>query len=235
MYAGTNRNGYPAAIIWDLDGTLIDSAPDIARALNAVMNEQGQWGHNIESVRGMIGGGVAMLIERAFRDCDSAALSVDRDALVARFLEIYRSCATDSTRLVTAAREVLGHFYHAGVRQGICTNKPRDISRQILDALDISGYFDSVVGGDTTARKKPHPLPLQTCLEQLGVSPERSIMIGDSAADVGAARATGIPVILVPDGYTGTPVEALGPDWILKELADLPGEIHQLQPVQKIA
>jgi len=212
----------PLAVIWDLDGTLVESAPDLATALNALLNEEGQHGHAIEDVRPMIGGGVAKLIERGFRAADAALDPAECDALVPRFMELYTACATDSTHLVPHAREMLLHFYHAGVKQGLCTNKPIGVTRQIVDALDISGFFAAMIGGDSTAEKKPNPLPLLTCLEQIEVSPRDAVMVGDSGADVGAARAAGVPVILVPDGYTGVPAASLGADHVVENLSEIP-------------
>jgi phosphoglycolate phosphatase len=212
----------PAAIVWDLDGTLVESAPDLATALNALLNEQGQYGHPVANVRPMIGGGVAKLIERGFRAAGESLDSEACEAMVPRFMELYTACATDSTHLVPHAREVLLHFYHAGVSQALCTNKPLGVTQLILDALDISGFFSSVVGGDTTPHKKPHPQPLQTCLSELGVQPEEALMVGDSGADVGAAQAAGVTVILVPDGYTGVAAASLGADHVIKNLAEIP-------------
>jgi len=226
---------YPVAIVWDLDGTLVESAPDLTTALNTLLNEQGQHGHTVARVRPMIGSGVAKLIERGFRAAGSPIENTARDALVPRFMEIYTACATESTALVPHAREVLNHFYHAGVRQGLCTNKPCAVTRMILNELDISGFFGSVVGGDSTGRKKPHPLPLLTCLEQLQARPENAVMIGDSGADVGAARAAGVPVMLVPDGYTGVPVISLGADYVVGRLADIPGSIPPHPPLRQSA
>jgi phosphoglycolate phosphatase len=150
-------------------------------------------------------------------------------------MEIYAACATDNTRLVPQARQVLEHFYHAGVKQGLCTNKPVSVTRQILDALDIKGYFASIVGGDSTAMKKPHPLPLLTCLEALKTRPEDALMIGDSGADVGAARAANVPVILVPDGYTGVPAVSLGADFVVGRLADIPSCFPPHPPLRQSA
>jgi phosphoglycolate phosphatase len=222
---------YPEAIIWDLDGTLVDSAPDLATALNTLLNEQGQHGHPVDRVRPMIGAGVAKLIERGFHATGASLDEAGRDELVPRFMEIYTACATDKTRLIPRAREVLNHFYHAGFRQGLCTNKPYGVTMQILNALDIAGFFGSVVGGDSTREKKPHPLPLQICMEQLKVCPSVSIMIGDSGADVGAARAAGVTVILVPDGYTGVPAASLGADYVTGSLADLQECIISQRPL----
>jgi len=230
-----NSGNYPAAIVWDLDGTLVESAPDLATALNALLNEQGQHTHSVDSVRPMIGGGVAKLIERGFRAAGAPLDEAARDDLVPRFMELYMACATESTHLVPHARDVLTHFYHAGVKQGLCTNKPIAVTRLILSALDITGFFNSVIGGDSTDSRKPHPLPLLTCLEELEVRPEDALMVGDSGADVGAARAAGVPVILVPDGYTGVPAVSLGADYVVGDLAEIPGSIQPHPPLQQSA
>lgn len=213
---------HPEAVVWDLDGTLVESAPDLATALNALLNEQGQHSHPVDSVRPMIGGGVAKLIERGFRASGAPLDEQERDALIPRFMEIYSRCCTRSTSLVPHARDALLYFYNAGVLQALCTNKPQVVTEQILHALDIIGFFDSIVGGDFTDEKKPHPLPLLTCLQELGVRPDQAIMIGDSGADVGAARSATVPIVLVPDGYTGVPADSLGADYVLGSLLDIP-------------
>jgi phosphoglycolate phosphatase len=226
---------FPAAVVWDLDGTLVDSAADLATALNALLVEQGQHTHAVEQVRPMIGHGVAKLVERGFR---AAGAPLDESAverLLPRFMTLYNACATDQTHLIDHAREVLEHFYHAGVPQGLCTNKPAGVTRLILQALDIAGFFDSVIGGDSTAARKPDPLPLQTCLQQLGIEPAQALMIGDSGADVGAAQAAGVAVVLAPDGYTGDPAESLGADWVVDSLADVPDLFPPTGPLRHSA
>ena len=204
---------------------MIESAPDLATALNALLNEQGQYGHPVANVRPMIGGGVAKLIERGFRAAGTPLDPAGCESLVPRFMELYTACATDSTHLVPHARDVLVHFYHAGLRQALCTNKPLSVTQMILDTLDIRGFFSSIVGGDSTPYKKPHPLPVQTCLRELGVEPREALLVGDSGADVGAAQAAGVRVILVPDGYTGVAAASLGADHVINNLADIPGWI----------
>lgn len=225
----------PAAVVWDLDGTLVESAPDLAAALNALLNEHGCQGHMVARVRPMVGGGVAKLIERGFAAAGADLEQGDCDRLVPRFMELYTACATKRTHLVPHAREALLHFYNAGLPQALCTNKPLSVTRLILDALDITGFFGSVVGGDSTPEKKPHPLPLLETLRALNVQPERALMVGDSAADVGAARAAGVTVVLVPDGYTGAPAGSLGADHVLGNLADLPGWVDGLDPLRQTA
>jgi len=231
----TTQITWPRAIIWDLDGTLIDSAPDLATALNAVLYQHGQNSLTIPQVRNMIGGGVAKLIERALRGSRLELDAEGAEALVPRFMDVYTKCATDKTTLLPAAGRVLNYFYNAGIVQGLCTNKPESVTHKILHALDIHSFFTSIIGGDSTAQKKPHPLPLQAVMQQLGAAPHECIMVGDSGADVGAARAAGVPVVLVPDGYINVPAESLGADFVLKELSALPAEIHRFHPVRKIA
>jgi phosphoglycolate phosphatase len=226
---------HPAGIVWDLDGTLAESAPDLTTALNTLLFEYGHNGHTVENVRPMIGAGVAKLIERGFRASGSPLAEAERDALVPRFMEIYSACATDSTHLVPHARAVLEQLYHSGVRQGLCTNKPVEVTRQILNALDIAGFFGSVIGGDSTSAKKPDPTPLLACLEELGLDPDDAVMIGDSGADVGAARAAGVPVILVPDGYTGAPASSLGADYVVNNLAEIPNRLYPRSPLKRSA
>lgn len=219
---------YPAAIVWDLDGTLAESAPDLAVALNAVLEAHGKARHEVDEVRLMIGGGVPKLIERGFRKSGSPLDEKELERIVPQFMEIYSACATDQTYLVDHAREALEHFAKLGVKQGLCTNKPISVTRKIIAALDIERYFGSVIGGDSTLARKPDPLPLCTCIENLGVSPRNAVMVGDSGADVGAARAAGVPVILVPDGYTGVPAGELGADLVVRNLGEVPGKIQEL-------
>lgn len=220
---------YPAAIVWDLDGTLVESAPDLATALNTVLSDHGQSTHDVDSVRLMIGGGVPKLIERGFR-ASSAPLNDDElQAIVPQFMEIYSACATDNTYLVEHARTVLDQLQKEGLKQGLCTNKPISVTRKIVAALDIERYFTSIIGGDSTAARKPDPLPLQTCLEEMGATVDGNVMVGDSGADVGAAKAAGVQVIVVPDGYTGVPAAELGADYVLDDLQGVPAALREIR------
>ena len=229
------KSGYPSAIVWDLDGTLVDSAQDLATALNSLLTEQGRPTHTVENVRPMIGNGVGKLIERGFRATGASLDESEVAKLMPRFMEIYSACATENTRLNTDARSVLECFYNAGIGQGLCTNKPVSGTRMILSDLDISGFFGSVIGGDSTPQRKPHPQPLLACLDELGARAEDAVMVGDSGADVGAARAARVPIILVPDGYTGVPAVTLGADYVVERLADVPHSIPPLPPLRQSA
>ena len=213
---------YVTAIVWDLDGTLIDSAPDLGTALNALLREHGQAEQGSREVRSMIGDGAARLVERGFAASGHIVRDAQLSRLVQRFMTIYAECATDETRPYPGALEALQQIRDAGIRQGICTNKPEAITRQILLDLSLAEYFDAVVGGDTTPKKKPDPLPLRDCLQALGVNPIDSLMIGDSAVDVATAKAANMPVGLVTHGYSREPVENLPADFLIYDLSSLP-------------
>ena len=224
-----SANDYPAAIIWDLDGTLIDSAPDLAQALNTLLREQGYASLEEDQVRTMIGNGLAKLIERGFKAAGLAMRGPQLQNLLPRFMLIYSECATNETRLYPGARSVLQHFTNAGVHQGICTNKSEDISKQILAELSVADHFEVVVGGDTTAARKPDPLPLRACLEALNVSPDDSVMIGDSGVDVDTARAIKMPIGIVTYGYTRGSVSNLGADVLIDSLSSVPNLVGALR------
>jgi len=219
------------AIVWDLDGTLVDSAPDLASALNRVLDKRGFAGHSLSTVRGMIGNGVPKLVERGFNAIGIRLETGQLDDLVSLFVQEYRTCATDRTRPYPLVVEVLEQIREMNIPMGVCTNKPEALSRQILEGLSLSGYFSSVVGGDSTSTRKPDPQPLLTCLRQLVTEPASSLMIGDSAVDVNAARAAGVCVGVVPWGYRHTPIEDLGADFIIHNLNDLPDLIRKPKDV----
>jgi len=221
------------AVVWDLDGTLVDSAPDLSTALNNVLDKRGFAGHSLETVRGMIGHGVPKLVERGFNAIGIRLEPAQLDELVSLFREEYAACATDLSRPYPQVVGALEKIYKLNIPMGVCTNKPEALSRQILAGLGLSGYFNSVVGGDTTSTLKPHPQPLLTCLRELATEPASSLMIGDSTVDVGAARAAGVCVAVVPWGYRSIPVEDLGADFIIRDLTSLPDLIGKGAPDQQ--
>lgn len=219
---------WPKAILFDLDGTLVHSAPDIADSLNQLMVLEGLPEFPLESVMNMVGGGVALLVERALAAHGQAVDEAAQAALVARFIEIYTPRAADRTCLFAGARDVLESYRCDGVGLGVCTNKPEAITRMILEALGVAHLFGAVIGGDTLSVKKPDPAPLLAALETLGCAPANGLMVGDSAADADAARAASMPVILVTFGYTQTPVRDLPHDGFVDSFAALPVAVAQL-------
>jgi len=214
------------AVVWDLDGTLVDSAPDLATALNTVLDMRGFASHSLDTVRTMIGNGVPKLVERGFNAIGMRLDNEQLNQLVPLFVKEYTACATDRTRPYPYVVEVLELVREMNIPMGVCTNKPEALSRQILEGLGLAGYFNSVIGGDSTSTRKPDPLPLLTCLQELVANPQASLMIGDSAIDVNAALAADVTVAAVPWGYRSVPVEKLGADFILKDLSILPEMIR---------
>jgi len=214
-------DGRRRAVVWDLDGTLIDSAPDLAAALNAVLCRHGFEGHSVRAVRAMVGDGVEKLVERGFAVAGISPLPGAVPALAAEFMAAYVPHATAHTRPYPLVRRALQRLERAGLRQGICTNKPEGVSRRIAAELDLERYMGCIIGGDTTPAKKPDPAPLAACLERLGVSPAYGVLIGDSAADVAAARALQMPVGVVSWGYSKMPAHFLGADFVVRHPEDL--------------
>ena len=197
----------PKLILFDLDGTLIDSAPDLHEAVNATLAEFGREPVTIETVRTMVGDGAQVLVERAF----AIRLGPEYDPAAAfeRFLAIYQDRATVLTRLYPGVAEALASFAEWGVAMALCTNKREALSRQIVDALGVGGHFSRVMGGDSLSSKKPDPLMLTTLADAYGVAPGETLMVGDSEVDAEAARAAGIPFVLMTYGYRRGPVEMI--------------------------
>ena len=216
---------YPAAIVWDLDGTIIDSAPDLGGALNTLLHKHGKPPVDETRVRSMIGNGVAKLIERGFAESDSRVGELELQSLQPEFMSIYCARATQLSRLYPGAESAIQAFHESGVAQAVCTNKPELVSRAILDDMNLAQYFEIVVGGDTFEHRKPHPLPLRSCLDVLGREVDSTLMIGDSAVDVETAQSVGMMVGVVTHGYARQPVETLGADFLISNLATLPDEL----------
>ena len=216
----------PAAIVWDLDGTLVDSAEDLASALNTVLDMRGFFTLSVPEVRKMIGNGVPKLVERGFNAVGVRLEPAQLDELVAMFVKEYKSCATRHTRPYPQIVETLEEIRGMNIPMGVCTNKPEVFTRQILEDLGLASYFSSVVGGDSTSTRKPDPEPVLTCLRGLATEPSSGLMIGDSVHDVQAAHAAGVIIGVVPWGYRSAPVEELGADFILNDLSRLPDMIR---------
>ncbi len=219
---------WPRAIVFDLDGTLVDSAPDIAAALNKALSESGLAAYSVDAVKAMVGAGVANLVERALigRNVEASA-SVEKQHRE-RFVAHYQAKPAVDTQLYPGAAALLSWCRQVGLQIGLCTNKPTDISLDILRALDIDHYFGAVVGGTSGHAKKPDPAALAATLAELGVGVWNTVMVGDSAADVGAAQSLGCPVIAVSFGYSKIPAAELGADVVIDRLADLPTDLAQL-------
>ena len=215
-------------LLCDLDGTLIDSAPDLANALNVLLEEHGRRHLSRESVTYLVGDGARALVTKGFAETGDAATPEAMDGLAARFVEIYSGMATAETRPYPNSVEVLQTLRAEGWRLAVCTNKPEGLSRQILDGLALSELFDAVAGGDSYEVRKPDPGHVLQLLGELDAPPERAIMLGDSENDFRAGRAAGLPVVLVSFGYGKGQVPRLGAERIIDDFAELPAALSKL-------
>ena len=208
------------AVVCDLDGTLIDSAPELAAALNEILTGHGRPGVTIAEVKTMIGDGIKKLVERGFI-ATGTPLAADDLAAAARHMEDIYAAAAPSEPFPRVV-ETLDRLSEQGCKLAVCTNKPLAPTLHILDSLGIREYFASVVSGDSLGARKPDPAPLRAILDELGTAPGSAVMVGDSAIDVIMAQAAGVTVIAVSYGYAQGPVGDLGADGIIAKFSDLP-------------
>ncbi len=217
----------PAPIIaFDLDGTLVDTAPDLLDTLDVVLAA-----HKIAPVdhaagRNMIGGGARVLIRRALASEGITLPETEIDALNAQFIAHYADNIAVASRPFPGLITALDRLEDTGARLAVCTNKLEHLARLLLDALDLTGRFVTITGADTYAKSKPDPLPLLSTISAAGGSVSRAVMVGDSPTDIATARAAGVPSIAVSFGYTETPPAELGADRLIHhfdELADTVG------------
>lgn len=208
------------ALLFDLDGTLIDSLPDLAHALNLQLAEEGLAALALADVRLMIGDGARKLVERAFAAAGQSPLT-QPERQVARFLELYEDSPAVRTVIYPGVVETLSYLKSLDLKLAVVTNKPQDATLKVLAGLGMNGLFEVVVGGGAATALKPDPAPLLLALERLGAQPSQAVMIGDNANDVGAARAIGIPVVAVAYGYARTEPAQLGADILIESFADL--------------
>lgn len=218
--------------MFDLDGTLIDSAGDIADTLNDCLADEGYAPFDEPTVVTMIGGGARVLVERTLLRIGLPDDHALLERLVANFTARYAALGAGRSVPFPGAVELLAQLTSTGVALGICTNKPLEITRSVLDQLDLTHWFGAVVGETPELPRKPHPAMLLATIERLSASVTDVIMIGDSAADVGTARAAGIPIVAVSFGYTTTPPAELGADLLIDHLADLPDALSRLRTRQ---
>ena len=209
------------AVLFDLDGTLVDSAPDITTAIDATLVALGQAPTGEALVRLWVGNGATRLLERALRHAgiaDNARLEAARDL----FFEHYAAHLADRSRLYDGVAPALEQLHASGLMLAVCTNKPARFVRPLLEGMRIDRYFSAVLGGDELAQRKPHPAPLLHLAGTLRVAPGRCLMVGDSRNDVEAARAAGMPVIAVSYGYNhGDDVRDCAPDAVVDSLLEL--------------
>ncbi len=213
----------PSALLFDLDGTLVDSAPDLAAALDDALVAGGYSAAGIEAARGWVGNGARKLLQRALstaRQCEESRLdNAELERLLEHFFLVYERGCTQKTVLYPGVLPALERWHECGIRMACVTNKPERFARIIVEHLGLSTLMPVVLGGDSLATRKPEPELLLEACRLLSVAPSEAIMVGDSVNDVLAARAALMPVIAVPYGYNyGSNIADAKPDLLIDRL-----------------
>ncbi len=213
----------PRLVMFDLDGTLVDSVPDLATAVDRMLVELGREPAGVERVRQWVGNGARVLVRRALAGGldHSAVGEAKSEEALARFLDIYADCHELIT-LYPGVHELLEALSTAAVELAVVTNKPERFVAPLLEQVGLGGYFRWIIGGDTLPQQKPDPAALLQVMRLAGVSQEQSLFVGDSRSDVLAARAAGVPCVAVSYGYNhGRPVAEEEPQLVVDSLAEL--------------
>jgi len=213
----------PRTIVFDLDGTLVDTAPDLIDSLNVLFAREGLTPIAIDQGRVLIGGGVKRLIERGLSLQGRTFKPADIDDLFRDYVAYYAEHIADRSRAFPGVESALDTLARRGDRFAVCTNKLAWLSVRLLDALGLSPRFAAICGQDTFGIQKPDPEILRRTVQAAGGALEAALMVGDSGTDIMAARAAGIPVVAVDFGYTEVPVAAFKPDRIISHFDALPG------------
>ena len=213
-------------LLFDLDGTLIDSVPDLTNALNEVLRERGYAPLVPEEVKPMVGDGVPALVARAFAARGGSA--EEAKELLPRYIAIYEANATRLTRPYPGVRETLSKLRRRGYGTAICTNKLQRATVRVLRGLELDDLFDGIAGGDRYPVRKPDARHLLELIRELGGESERAAMIGDSENDAAAGHAAALPVLLMRYGYCKCAPESLGPAAVVESFADLPQVLETL-------
>jgi phosphoglycolate phosphatase len=218
----------PHTIVFDLDGTLVDTAPDLITALNHVLDRERLPPVPLHAARNMIGAGARRLIERGL-EAEGRAMSVeDLNRMTAEFIAYYADHIADESRPFEGLESALDNLAARGHRLAVCTNKLEWLSRRLLDALGLSARFAAICGADTFGVQKPDPAILRETVVRAGGQLTASIMVGDAGTDVGVARRASVPVIGVSFGYTDVPIADLKPDRLIHHMRDLPDAVISL-------
>lgn len=217
-------------VVFDLDGTLVDTAPDLINALNFVLEREGLPAVPPASARTMIGGGAKRLIERGLEAEGRTADAAEITRLTTDFIDHYAAHIADLSRPFEGLEAALDRLASRGYRLAVCTNKLEWLSKLLLDQLELTSRFAAVCGADTFGVSKPDPAILRQTLARAGGELKSAVMVGDAGTDVGVARRAGIPVIGVEFGYTEVPIAELKPDRLIGHMRELPETVDSLLP-----
>jgi len=214
--------------VFDLDGTLVDTAPDLVATLNVIFAREGLPPVAYDAARNMVGGGARSMIERGLVAEGRKLATPAVDKLVKDFIEHYAAHIADQSRPFPGLETALDELETGGCRLAVCTNKLEWLAVRLLDALALSKRFAAICGGDTFGLQKPDPELLRRTIARAGGDAASAVMVGDSIIDVAVAHAAGVPVVAVDFGYSQIPVTELGADRVVSALSALPGAVFDL-------
>ena len=215
-------------VVFDLDGTLVDTAPDLVDALNFVLRREGLAPVPLQSARGMIGAGARKLIERGLEADGRETSPSELAQLTEDFIAYYAEHIADRSRPFDGLEAALDDLAGRGYRFAVCTNKLEWLSKRLLDRLNLSTRFAAICGADTFGVAKPDPAIFRQTVARAGGEVSSAIMVGDAGPDVGVARRAGVPVIGVSFGYTEVPIVDLKPDRVIDHMSELRAAIEAL-------
>jgi phosphoglycolate phosphatase len=222
-------------VVFDLDGTLVDTAPDLINALNFVLDREGLPPVPLHSARNMIGAGARKLIERGLEVEGREASPAELARLTDDFISYYAEHIADASRPFDGLEGALDELASLGYRFAVCTNKLEWLSKRLLDQLNLSSRFAAICGADTFGVAKPDPAILRQTVARAGGELSATIMVGDAGPDIGVARRAGVPVIGVSFGYTDVPVATLKPDRVIDHMSELKGAIESLMTWSRLS
>jgi phosphoglycolate phosphatase len=215
-------------VVFDLDGTLVDTAPDLVNALNFVLEREGIPAVPLDAARNMIGAGARKLIERGLELDGRLVSPQDLARLMGNFIDHYAAHIADFSKPFEGLEGALDDLESSGYRFAVCTNKLEWLSKLLLDRLALSSRFAAICGADTFGVSKPDPAILRETVARAGGQLSSTVMVGDAGPDLGVARRAGIPVIAVGFGYTDVPIADLKPDRLISHLRELPAAVEVL-------
>jgi phosphoglycolate phosphatase len=220
-------------VVFDLDGTLVDTAPDLINALNYILEREGMPPVPLPSARTMIGAGARKLLERGL-ELDGRIVALEElDRLTRDFIAYYADHIADASRPFEGLESALDDLAGRGYRFAVCTNKLEWLSKLLLDRLGLSARFSAICGADTFGIAKPDPAILRQTVARAGGEMTSTVMVGDAGPDIGVARRAGVPVIGVTFGYTEVPIAELKPDLLIAHMRELPAAVETLMAAQK--
>lgn len=215
-------------LAFDLDGTLVDTAPDLMGTLNTILHDHGLPPLPLSAAKSLVGKGAKIMLERGFAASGQSLSPEQSHGLFDRFIDIYLGRIAKESRPFDGMERALDQFAAAGAGLVVCTNKRTDLSLALLDALNLTRRFKAVIGADLAPKPKPHASHYLAAIDAAGGTLTRSLMVGDSTADVQAARNAGAPVIVVSFGYTDIPAADLGGDALINHYDELGAAVQSL-------